>query len=133
VLRAAGETETTQENIQDWLQLDEGDPGFQLLTGRNRYSDLFCIYFHKHYLYIIKFSIYFLSFFLSCRAVFASLIRISRVFTVTGIHKQQYWPSTVPKRYSKFYFLTAVTIKNGVVWYGNFCISPRTSRCYEPR
>jgi hypothetical protein len=33
VLRAAVETtETTQENIQDWLQLDEGDPGFQLLT-----------------------------------------------------------------------------------------------------
>jgi hypothetical protein len=31
VLRAAGETETRQENIQDWLQLDEGDPGFQLL------------------------------------------------------------------------------------------------------
>jgi hypothetical protein len=28
VLRAAGETETAQ----DWLQLDEGDPGFQLLT-----------------------------------------------------------------------------------------------------
>jgi hypothetical protein len=32
VLRAAGETETTQESIQDWLELDEGDPGFQLLT-----------------------------------------------------------------------------------------------------
>jgi hypothetical protein len=32
VLRAGGKTETTQENIQDWLQLDEGDPGFQLLT-----------------------------------------------------------------------------------------------------
>jgi hypothetical protein len=32
VLRAAGETETSQENIQDWLQLDEGDPGFQLLA-----------------------------------------------------------------------------------------------------
>jgi hypothetical protein len=31
-LRVAGETETTQENIQDWLELDEGDPGFQLLT-----------------------------------------------------------------------------------------------------
>jgi hypothetical protein len=28
VLRVAGETETAQENIQDWLQLDEGDPGF---------------------------------------------------------------------------------------------------------
>jgi hypothetical protein len=32
VLRAAGETETTQANIQDWIELDEGDPGFQLLT-----------------------------------------------------------------------------------------------------
>jgi hypothetical protein len=27
-VRAAGETETSQ----DWLQLDEGDPGFQLLV-----------------------------------------------------------------------------------------------------
>jgi hypothetical protein len=32
VLSAAGETETTQENIQDWLELDEGDPGLQFLT-----------------------------------------------------------------------------------------------------
>jgi hypothetical protein len=32
VLRAAGETETTQESTQDWLQLDAGDPGFELLT-----------------------------------------------------------------------------------------------------
>jgi hypothetical protein len=32
MLRAAEETETTQENIQDWLQLDDGDPRFQLLT-----------------------------------------------------------------------------------------------------
>jgi hypothetical protein len=32
VLRAAGETETTPENIQDWVELDEGDPGFQPLT-----------------------------------------------------------------------------------------------------
>jgi hypothetical protein len=32
VLRAAGETETMQENIQDWFNLNEGDPGFQLLT-----------------------------------------------------------------------------------------------------
>jgi hypothetical protein len=28
VLRAAGETETMEENIKDWLKLDEGDPGF---------------------------------------------------------------------------------------------------------
>jgi hypothetical protein len=45
VLRAAGETETTQENIQDWLQLDEGDPGFQFLTGRNFCSDVFLYIF----------------------------------------------------------------------------------------
>jgi hypothetical protein len=32
VLRASGETETTQENNQDWLELDEGDLGFQLLA-----------------------------------------------------------------------------------------------------
>jgi hypothetical protein len=32
VLRAAGEIQTTQENVRDWLQLDEGDPGFQCLT-----------------------------------------------------------------------------------------------------
>jgi hypothetical protein len=32
VLRAAGETETTQENIQDWLELDEEDSGFHLLV-----------------------------------------------------------------------------------------------------
>jgi hypothetical protein len=32
VLRAAGETETTQENIHDWLELEEGAAGFQLLT-----------------------------------------------------------------------------------------------------
>jgi hypothetical protein len=30
-LRAAGETETTQENIQDMLELVEGDLGFQIL------------------------------------------------------------------------------------------------------
>jgi hypothetical protein len=52
VLRAAGETETTQENIQDWLQLDEGDPGFQLLREAEIAAvTFFCIYFHQHYLY----------------------------------------------------------------------------------
>jgi hypothetical protein len=44
-LRAAGETETTQENIQDWLELDEGDPGFQLLTEEKKIAALtFIIY-----------------------------------------------------------------------------------------
>jgi hypothetical protein len=32
VLKAAGETETMQENIEDWLDLDEKDHGFQLLV-----------------------------------------------------------------------------------------------------
>jgi hypothetical protein len=32
VLRAAGVTETMQENIENWLQLDKVDTGFQLLT-----------------------------------------------------------------------------------------------------
>jgi hypothetical protein len=31
VLRAVGETETMQENIQEWLEVD-GDTGFQLMT-----------------------------------------------------------------------------------------------------
>jgi hypothetical protein len=46
VLRAAGETETTQGNIKDWLELDEGDTGLQFLTDRNVFT-----YFHQHYLY----------------------------------------------------------------------------------
>jgi hypothetical protein len=32
VLKAAGETGTTQKNIQDWLPLGEGNNGFQLLV-----------------------------------------------------------------------------------------------------
>jgi hypothetical protein len=32
MLKAAGEAETTEGIIQDWLELDEGDPGFQLLV-----------------------------------------------------------------------------------------------------
>jgi hypothetical protein len=47
LLRAAGETETTQENNQDWLEMDEQDPGFQLLTEEEIAA---LIYFH-HYLY----------------------------------------------------------------------------------
>jgi hypothetical protein len=51
VSRAAGETETTQENIQHWLQLDEGDPGFQLLAEEEIAAVIFFfIYFHQHYL-----------------------------------------------------------------------------------
>jgi hypothetical protein len=76
-LRAAGETETTQEYIEDWLQLDEGDPGFQLLTEEeiaavtfvfNLFSSALPILLHFQF-------ICFLSFFL-LELSFAALIRI---------------------------------------------------------
>jgi hypothetical protein len=44
VLRAAGETETMQESVKDWLQLDEGDPGFQLLTEEKIAAVIFFFY-----------------------------------------------------------------------------------------
>jgi hypothetical protein len=40
VLGAAGETETKQENNEYWFQLDEGDPGFQLLTEEEIVADV---------------------------------------------------------------------------------------------
>jgi hypothetical protein len=51
VLKAAGETETTQEHIQDWFELDEGDPGYQLLTEEEIVAVIFFISFYQHYLY----------------------------------------------------------------------------------
>jgi hypothetical protein len=51
VLRAAGEAETTKGNIQVWLELDEGDPGFQVLVFFIIFKLELCsnifIYFHK--------------------------------------------------------------------------------------
>jgi hypothetical protein len=61
VLRAAGETETTQENIQDWLQLAEGEPGFQLLTEEEITAVIYYYLFSSAL--PIKFSVCFLSFF----------------------------------------------------------------------
>jgi hypothetical protein len=70
VLRAAGETETAQENIQDWLKLDERDPGFQLLTEEGIAAVINFIFTSTTY--IIKFSIYLFSclFFWSFRVIF---------------------------------------------------------------
>jgi hypothetical protein len=70
VLRAAGETETTQQNIQDWLQLDEGDPGFQLLTEEEIATGVFfcllpsaiLILFNFPFICFITFCLYGLSF-----------------------------------------------------------------------
>jgi hypothetical protein len=76
VLRAAGETETTQENIQDWFELDEGDPGFQLLAAQEISSVIF-FYLVNSTTYIVTFSIYLCSkpfFFLVLGLFFALLI-----------------------------------------------------------
>jgi hypothetical protein len=58
VVRAAGKTETTQENIEDWLELDEGDPGFQLLTEEEIAAVIFLYIFSSalpvllHFLFV---------------------------------------------------------------------------------
>jgi hypothetical protein len=49
VLRAVGETESTQEIIQDWLQLGEADRGFQLLTE----EDIGAVIFFYIYLFSV--------------------------------------------------------------------------------
>jgi hypothetical protein len=52
VLRAAGETETTQEIVLDWLKLVERGPGFQLLIEEKIAAVIFLlIYLQQHYLY----------------------------------------------------------------------------------
>jgi hypothetical protein len=58
VLRAAGETETTQENTRDWIELDEEDLGFQLLTEEQIAAVIFFIYFYQHYLYYYIFYLF---------------------------------------------------------------------------
>jgi hypothetical protein len=71
VLRA-GETETTQENIQDWLEPDEGDPGFQLVTEEQIVAVIFFYLFSSSLSILLNFPfICFLRlFFLSFRATF---------------------------------------------------------------
>jgi hypothetical protein len=83
VLRAAGETETTQENIQDWLQLDEGDPGFQLLTGRNCCSDTFFLF--SSALMLLNFPFICFLYFLSFRAIFCFVNPVYRLTLTTSI------------------------------------------------
>jgi hypothetical protein len=62
VLRTAAETVTTQGNIQDWLELDEGAPGFQLLTEEEITAVIFFIHFIST-TYITKFLIFSVFFF----------------------------------------------------------------------
>jgi hypothetical protein len=51
--------ETRQGNIQDWFQLDEGDPGFQVLTEEEIVVGYFLFVFMST-AYIIKYSIHYL-------------------------------------------------------------------------
>jgi hypothetical protein len=71
-LSAAAETEKTQGNIQDWLELDEGDSGFQILTEEET-AAVTCFYLFSSELSIrILLNFPFICFlsFLSFRAVY---------------------------------------------------------------
>jgi hypothetical protein len=72
-MRAAGETETTRENIQDWLQLDEGTPGFQLLTDEEIAAVTYIFYLFSSALpLLLKFRFFYyirFFFFLPFRAI----------------------------------------------------------------
>jgi hypothetical protein len=57
VSRAAGETGTTQANFQDWLEVSEGDPGFQLLREEEIAAVTF-FYFLQRYLYYYIFRLF---------------------------------------------------------------------------
>jgi uncharacterized membrane protein YjjP (DUF1212 family) len=56
-LRATGEPETTQANIQNWLELSEGHPGFQLLTEEEMAAVICSIFIFISTTSIITFSI----------------------------------------------------------------------------
>jgi hypothetical protein len=69
VLRAAGEIETTQENIQDWLELEEGGPGFQLLTEEEIAAVIFFYLFSKGLSILLNFPFICFLIFLSFRGI----------------------------------------------------------------
>jgi hypothetical protein len=63
VLRAAGESETTQENIRDWLGLDERDPGVQFLRNEEIAAIIFFCVFSSALRILSNFPIVFISLF----------------------------------------------------------------------
>jgi hypothetical protein len=62
----------TQENIEDWLELDEEDTGFWLVTEEEVGAVIYFFYLFSSALPILLNFLFicFLIFFLSCRAVF---------------------------------------------------------------
>jgi hypothetical protein len=84
VLRAAGEAETMQENIQDWLKLDE-EPEFQFLTEEEIVAVIFFYLFSSALLTVIYFPfICFLSLFFSFRASFCFINTDYRLIWMTS-------------------------------------------------
>jgi hypothetical protein len=76
-LWAAGETDTTQENKEDWLELDEGDPRFQLLTEKEIATVILFYLFSLALPKLLHFPfICYRSFFCLIGLSFTSLIRI---------------------------------------------------------
>jgi hypothetical protein len=69
VLRAAGETETSQENIQDWLELDGGETGFQILTEVEIAAVIIFYLFSSGLYILLNFTFICLISFLSFRAI----------------------------------------------------------------
>jgi hypothetical protein len=77
VLRIVRGTETTQENNQDWLELDEGDLGFQLLKKEEIATVIFLYLFSSEPSMLLNFPfICFICVSSSLGLPFASLIRV---------------------------------------------------------
>jgi hypothetical protein len=84
VLWAAGETETTQEMIKDWIDLAEGDPGCQLLAEEEVAAVLFLYLFSSALPILLKvLFICFLSF-LSFRDIFCFIKPDYRLILMTS-------------------------------------------------
>jgi hypothetical protein len=64
------------KNIQNWLELDEGTPGLQLLTEEEIVTVIFFSDIYQHYLYFVYFPFICLLLFCLLGLSFASFIRI---------------------------------------------------------
>jgi hypothetical protein len=74
LLKATEDTETMQENIQDWIELDEGDHGFQLLKEEEITAMIFFYLFSSEMPMLLNcLFIYFISFFRVLGLSFAHL------------------------------------------------------------
>jgi hypothetical protein len=84
VLRAAGETETTEENIQDWLELDEEDPEFQFLTEEETAAVIYFYLFSSALPILLNFPFTYFLGFLSFTAIFCFINLNYRLIQMTS-------------------------------------------------